>query len=295
MSMTVITAWNLLCKTDLHLLTALVCKRSHCKSLSKHPQNRRLPLDSALGKTSKAKIVVLPHVLAKRQQNLAILGLVAKLFLKISFLLKKVNNLQMQIHAPNPATCMMFWEVNQKPLPSLTTGYSFGYPARCRCPQRQIHRYKSKTKSTSKTKAPTSSRDDLSFMQGLALSGEIRAVQVQFPFPPLLLWSTQRPVNTNLRTGGSSPAVPTAPTEQGKGKGDQCSTQPHGFSYLPAAGVAPDAPLKEAYEHQRPCRLQQPLTVTTPGFALQPCKARSVPAQPPQLLTPALTGPRGTS
>lgn len=108
-----ITAWNPLCKTDLHLLTAVVCKRFHCKSLSKHPQNRRLPLDSALGKTSKAKTVVLPHVLAKGQQNWAVLGLLAKLFLK------KVNNLQMQIHAPNLATCVTFWEANQKPLPSL--------------------------------------------------------------------------------------------------------------------------------------------------------------------------------
>lgn len=130
MWMTVIAAWNLLCKTVLHLLTALVFKTSCCKSLNKHPQNRMLPLDSA--KTSFC------HILEKGQQNWAILGLVANLFLKFSFLLKKVNNLHLTC-APNLASSMMFWEVNQKPLPSLNGGVShFGYPASCRCPQSQM-------------------------------------------------------------------------------------------------------------------------------------------------------------
>jgi len=128
MRMTVITTWNL------HLLTALVCKTSLFKNLNKCTQNRRLPLDSALGKTSRAKTVVLPHVLEKGQPNWAILGLVANLFLNTSFLLRKVNNLYL-IHVPNLASCVMFWEVNQKPLPPLTGGVS---PFGCRCTQSQM-------------------------------------------------------------------------------------------------------------------------------------------------------------
>lgn len=63
--MTVITAWNLFCKTDLHLLSALACKTFPCKSMNKCPQNKTLPLDSPLGKTSRAKTVVLPRGLEK--------------------------------------------------------------------------------------------------------------------------------------------------------------------------------------------------------------------------------------
>lgn len=79
--------------THLHLLTALVCKIFHCKTLNKCPHNKKLPLALTLGKTRGAKTVVLPHVLEKVQQNWAILGLVTNLFLNISFLLRKVNNL----------------------------------------------------------------------------------------------------------------------------------------------------------------------------------------------------------
>lgn len=46
-----ITARNLLCIFSLHS----VCKTCQCKSLNKCPQNRTLPLDSALGKTSRPK------------------------------------------------------------------------------------------------------------------------------------------------------------------------------------------------------------------------------------------------
>lgn len=101
---------------------------SPCTSLNKCPQNRRLPLDSALGKTSRATTVVLPHVLEKQQKNQAILELVASLFLKISFLLKKVNDLHLSC-APNLSSCMMFWEGNQK---SSSEGRSFSFCLPCK-------------------------------------------------------------------------------------------------------------------------------------------------------------------
>lgn len=175
MWMTVIAAWNLLCKTVLHLLTPLVFKTSHCKSLNKCPQNRMLPLDSALGKTNKAKTSFC-HILEKGQQNWAILGLVANLFLKISFLLKKVNNLHLTC-APNLASSMMFWEVNQKPLPFLNGGVShFGYPASCRCP------------SKPNAAQINSTEDDLVFTQSLALFWR-HAGTVPFPSPAALVHS----------------------------------------------------------------------------------------------------------
>lgn len=71
-------------------------------------------------------------------------------------------------------------------------------------------------------------------------------MQAQFPFPPLLPWPTQSPENANWRTPGSAPALRTARTEQGKGKGGQHPTQPHGFPHLPPAGAEPAASLKEA-------------------------------------------------
>lgn len=121
--------------TGLHLFPALVCKIFHCKSLNKCPHNKKMPLALTLGETSRAKTVVLPHVLEKEQQNWAILELVTNLFLNISFLLRKVNNLP-----PNLASCMMFWAVNLKPFPCLPGGVSpFGSPTSHRCPQNQMH------------------------------------------------------------------------------------------------------------------------------------------------------------
>lgn len=89
---------------------------SPCTSLNKCPQNIRLPLDSALGKTSRATTVVLTHVLEKGWKNQAILGLVASLFLKVSFLPKQVCDLHLTC-APNLSSCLMFWEGNQKSFP----------------------------------------------------------------------------------------------------------------------------------------------------------------------------------